>query len=512
MAFTGAGVEWTFMPAAGGGGGGVSATGAGGRGSRGSRVGVGVGVGQGSGRVGTHPSSSSAVLSANHLRSSSLAVLVAAAGQSATWDARSLAVPAFTDALQALPTQIAANLKTLSISRNLLDALPVQPLCDANRFRKLRRIVANANHIAVVPEELGLLASSLEEVWLNENVIRELPCALAKLVNLQVLSVDGNPLTGTAGLASDVTLLSVWQGAGPSSSVKRRTARMLEHLRQNMAPEVRTEVERMLQTKTRREATSAAREAFCAGDRTGLEKALASLASSGEAEAKLAALRSEVRILAALEDETADIETLRTSLEAWASRVAGAKVVDVAPRGGCIRVLLTEKGGAATGAIALAVKVHNRKVRESAVEARKVREQEQQRQRRSTNADVAKAEEEQAEEEQAENAAWSSWMEKKRQEKERNSADLAAFRRRVRAEDVSRKASRQAQRPILEEKESNWSDILAKPKDFYKKKEPRRRSRSEARRSSEDTCETCETTIHIPERVPSGRERPPFAL
>lgn len=504
MAFTGAGVEWTFMPAAGGGGGGVSATGAGGRGSRGSRVGV--GVGQGSGRVGTHPSSSSAVLSANHLRSSSLAVLVAAAGQSATWDARSLAVPAFTDALQALPTQIAANLKTLSISRNLLDALPVQPLCDANRFRKLRRIVANANRIAVVPEELGLLASSLEEVWLNENVIRELPCALAKLVNLQVLSVDGNPLTGTAGLASDVTLLSVWQGAGPSSSVKRRTARMLEHLRQNMAPEVRTEVERMLQTKTRREATSAAREAFCAGDRTGLEKALASLASSGEAEAKLAALRSEVRILAALEDETADIETLRTSLEAWASRVAGAKVVDVAPRGGCIRVLLTEKGGAATGAIALAVKVHNRKVRESAVEARKVREQEQQRQRRSTNADVAKAEEE-----QAENAAWSSWMEKKRQEKERNSADLAAFRRRVRAEDVSRKASRQAQRPILEEKESNWSDILAKPKDFYKKKEPRRRSRSEARRSSEDSCEET-TTIHIPERVPSGRERPPFAL
>ena len=504
------------MPAAGGGGGGGMSGVSAGAGGRGSRIGVGVGL-VGSGRVGDGwgGSSSSAVLSANQLRSSSLAVLVAAAGQSATWDARSLAVPAFTDALQALPTQIAANLKTLSISRNLLDALPVQPLCDANRFRKLRRIVANANRIAVVPEELGLLASSLEEVWLNENVIRELPCALAKLVNLQVLSVDGNPLTGTASLASDVTLLSVWQGAGPSSSVKRRTARMLEHLRQNMAPEVRTEVERMLQTKTRREATSAAREAFCAGDRTGLEKALASLASSGEAEAKLAALRSEVRILAALEDETADIETLRTSLEAWASRVAGAKVVDVAPRGGCIRVLLTEKGGAATGAIALAVKVHNRKVRESAVEARKVHEQEQQ--RRSTNADVAKAEEEQAETTNAdvakaeENAAWSSWMEKKRQEKERNSADLAAFRRRVRAEDVSRKASRQAQRPILEEKESNWKEILAKPKDFYKKKAPRRRSRLEARRSSEDTCEET-TTIHIPERVPSGRERPPFAL
>ena len=91
----------------------------------------------------------------------------------------------------------------------------------------------------------------------------------------------------------------------------------------------------------------------------------------------------------------------------------------------------------------------------------------------------------------------------------------ASRQRRVGREEPSpeqgQAASRQAQRPILEEKESNWSDILAKPKDFYKKNVPRRRSQSEARRSSEDTCEET-TTIHIPERVPSGRERPPFAL
>ena len=390
------------------------------------------------------------------------------AGGVASWDARGLQVLP----LAKLETAGAADLRTLSVSRNALEEIP-ERIGNAALFPRLRRIVANSNRIRVVPASLANLASSLEELWLNDNLIAALPCALGRLVDAHTVSVEGNPLSARAAPGADVALSDVWHGEeGSRDGVRRRTRRLLEHLRCFMEPDARAEAERLLQTKRRKAAAAAARDALVAGDRAALADALAAAAAAGEAESTLASVRSDVRALATLEDAASTVE-LRAALEHWAARVPGATVLE---KDGLVRV-----SPAAKGAVASGIAAHNRCVRDAHAKARREAAAAAAAAAASAQPAAAQARADvgpPADEPEEPSGAWAAWLERKRSDSARRHEEVLAYRARVRSARSACARDALAHRAALAARESNWADVLARPAGFYAKKPPARRARA----------------------------------
>lgn len=83
-------------------------------------------------------------------------------------------------------------LKELYLASNKISRIPAE-------FGKLRNLVLlelSHNNIQTVPQELGM-CTSLKHLLLFDNQIQELPYEMGSLCNLEVLGIEGNPLTTT---------------------------------------------------------------------------------------------------------------------------------------------------------------------------------------------------------------------------------------------------------------------------------------------------------------------------
>lgn len=97
---------------------------------------------------------------------------------------------------ESIPDEIAdlENLEELYLENNEIAIDEHTPELQCDKLKKLRIVNLNANNIERIPQEIVSFASSLEELYLDNNKIIVLPSKITKCENLEILSLRVNKL------------------------------------------------------------------------------------------------------------------------------------------------------------------------------------------------------------------------------------------------------------------------------------------------------------------------------